>query len=320
MSDTVVGLDLGGTKIMTAVVDAEGHVLHKVFTLSEVSKGPDAVLDRMAGAIHEAVEGAKLSMSDVAAIGIGSPGPLDQDTGIVTDSPNMPGWHDVNVKQHIARATGRPVFLDNDGNVGTLAEQAFGAGRGVQNLIGLFLGTGIGGGVMINGKLWHGFSKQAGELGHVVVDVNGPMCGCGQRGCVEALASRQAMCRQIAEAVKAGRESVITATDAMNIRTTHLADALAAGDDLVREVMTSAMEYLGVAMASMAHVVSPEMFVIGGGIIDALTDELLDVAAESAGKRALRLVMDDVKVVRAELKEDAPVLGAAALARQGLAG
>ncbi|HUV38050.1 MAG TPA: ROK family protein, partial [Planctomycetota bacterium] len=168
MSDYVVGLDLGGTKIMTAVVDVAGHVVHKRFTLSEVSKGPDAVLERMAGAIHETVKGAGLAMTDVAAIGIGSPGPLDQDEGIVTDSPNMPGWKNVRVKDRIAKATGRRVFLDNDGNVGTLAEQAFGAGRGVDNLIGLFLGTGIGGGLIINGRLWHGFSKQAGELGHVV--------------------------------------------------------------------------------------------------------------------------------------------------------
>ena len=319
MSDCVVGIDLGGTKIMAAVVDGDGRIRERVFKLTPVDEGPRAVLEAMAAVAHEAVAAAGLTLDEVAAIGIGSPGPLDPDEGVVICSPNLPGWDHVRMKDHIENATGRPVFMDNDCNVATLAEHVLGAGRGTGNLIGLFLGTGIGGGVVINGRLHRGFSKQAGELGHVVVDVNGPRCGCGQKGCIEALASRRVMCRQIAAAVKKGRKSVITETDGDRIRTGMLAEALAANDGLVREVMTKALEYLGVAIASIAHVVSPEMVVIGGGVIDALTDELLEVVRRSAATRALPLVMDDVKFVRAELREDAGVLGAAVLARQGSA-
>jgi len=320
MDDLIVGIDLGGTKIMAAVVDAAGGIRHRTFKLTPVQDGPEAVLGAMVEAARETAAGAGVSLDDVSAIGVGSPGPLDPDAGVIICSPNLPGWDHVPMKDRIEGATGRRVFLDNDCNVATLAEHALGAGRGVGNLIGLFLGTGIGGGVVINNRLHRGFSRQAGELGHVVVDVNGPKCGCGQKGCIEALASRRVMCRKIAEALEQGRKSTLTETDPNKIRTSMLAEALARGDELVREVMTEAMSYLGIAVASIAHVVSPEMVVIGGGIVDALTDDLLDVVRTSATERALPLVMDGVKFVRAQLKEDAGVLGAAVLARQQLAG
>jgi glucokinase len=319
MNDCVVGIDLGGTKIMGAVVDSQGRIRHRVFKLTPVQEGPKAVLDRMVEVVREAVAGAGLTLKDVLAVGIGSPGPLDPDAGVVVSSANLPGWDHVRMKDHVRDATGRPVFMDNDCNVAMLAEHALGVGRGVADLIGLFLGTGIGGGVIIANRLHRGFSKQGGELGHVVVDVNGPKCGCGQRGCIEALASRQVICRQIVEAVRQGRKSVITETDPKAMRTSLLAQALAQKDGLVREVMTKAMEYLGVAVASIAHVVSPEMVILGGGIMEALTDEMLGVVEDSAKKRALPLVMDRVKFVRAQLGEDAGVLGAAVLARQSLA-
>ena len=319
MRDVVIGIDLGGTKIMAAAVNSEGRILSRVFELTPADKGPVAVLDAMAFTAAVAAEKAGLAMSDVAAVGIGSPGPLDQDSGVVIFTPNLPGWTNVPVKQHIHKATGRPVFIDNDCNVATLAEHSLGAGQGVADMIGLFLGTGIGGGVILDHRLVRGFSKQAGELGHVVVDVNGPKCGCGQRGCIEALASRAAICRQIAEEVKKGRRSVVRETDPRLMRTSILAEALAANDDLVMEVMSRAMDNLGVAVASIAHVVSPEMVVIGGGIIEAMTDDMLARVQQSAKRRALPLVMDNVKFVRGKLGEDAGVLGAAVLAQTEVA-
>ena len=319
VNDCVVGIDLGGTKIAGAVVDPAGRIRHRVFKLTAAKDGPKAVLDRIVDVARESVRDAGLELEDMLAVGIGSPGPLDPDAGVVVHSPNLPGWDRVRVKDHVQDALGRPVFMDNDCNVATLAEHVLGAGSGVSDLIGLFLGTGIGGGVIIANRVHRGFSKQGGELGHVVVDVNGPKCGCGQRGCVEALASRQVICREIVEAVRKGRKSVITETDPAKLRTTLLAQALAENDPLVREVMTKAMEYLGVAVASIAHVVSPEMVILGGGILEALNDEMLAAVESSARKRALPLVMDGVKFVRAQLGEDAGVLGAAVLARQALA-
>jgi len=318
VNDCVVGVDLGGTKIAGAVVDAQGRIRQRVFKLTEAQDGPNAVLDRIVHVVRESVRDAGLELNKILAVGIGSPGPLDPDAGVVVHSPNLPGWDRVRVKDHVQQALGRPVFMDNDCNVATLAEHVLGAGRGVSDLIGLFLGTGIGGGVIIANRLHRGFSKQGGELGHVVVDVNGPKCGCGQRGCIEALASRHVICREIVEAVRKGRRSVITETDPAKLRTTLLAQALARNDPLVREIMTKAMEYLGVAVASIAHVVSPEMVILGGGILEALSDEMLAAVENSARKRALPLVMDGVKFVRAQLGEDAGVLGAAVLARQAV--
>ena len=320
MNDIVIGIDLGGTKIMGAAVDAQGKILSRVFELTPVDDGPTAVLDRMAQTAVEAAQKAGVDVRDAKAIGIGSPGPLDPDEGVIIFSPNLPGWDHVPMKRHIEGATGTRVFMDNDCNVATLAEHSLGAGRGIANLVGLFLGTGIGGGVIIDHKLIRGFSRQAGELGHVVVDINGPKCGCGQKGCIEALASRAVICRLIAEAVRKGRKSVVKETDPRRMRTSLLAEAIAAKDDLVIEVMSRAMEHLGVAVASIAHVVSPEMIVIGGGIIEAMTDDMLGRVQQSAKRRALPLVMDNVKFVRGQLGEDAGVLGAAVLARQGIAG
>ncbi len=320
MSDIVIGIDLGGTKIMAAAVDADGKILSRVFLLTPVDKGPAAVLDQMAEAAAQATKQSGASLGEVRGIGIGSPGPLDPDEGVIIFSPNLPGWDHVPMKRHIEGATGRPVFMDNDCNVATLAEHGLGAARGVGNVVGLFLGTGIGGGIIIDHKLLRGFSRQAGELGHVVVDIHGPKCGCGHKGCIEALASRAAICRQISDELKKGRKSVVKECDPRRMRTTVLAEALAARDDLVHEVMSRAMENLGIAVASIAHVVSPEMIVIGGGIIEAMNDEMLGLVQQSAKRRALPLVMDNVKFVRSHLGEDAGVLGAAVLAREGLSG
>jgi glucokinase len=328
MPDYVVGIDLGGTKIMGAVVDAKGKMVSRVMKLTQAERGPVPVLDRIVDVIKEAVSASaggpadrkRIGMDNIAAIGIGSPGPLDPDKGIVVFTPNLPGWRDIHVVEYVEKATGKKVFMDNDVKVGVLGEQAFGAGRGVRTLIGLFVGTGIGGGVIIRGKLHRGFSKQAGELGHTVIDYKGPKCGCGQSGCLEAMASRQAMCRKIAEQVKAGKETVIRETDPMQITTRMMVDALRKKDKVVTDVMTDALEILGIGIASISHVVSPEMVIIGGGIVDALDDEMMDVIVNSAKKRALPLVMDNVKFVRASLGEDAGVLGASVLARQGLTG
>ena len=170
--------------------------------------------------------------------------------------------------------------------------------------------------MIIGGKLLHGFSKLAGELGHIVINYGGPECGCGRRGCLEAYASRQAICRSIVEAVKAGRKTVIAETDPMRITTAMMIDALKQNDKVVTKAIRKALRFLGIGMASLAHTVSPEMFIIGGGLVDALDDDMMTYLGKVAKKRALPGVMDGVRIVKAELGENAGVLGAAALARQ----
>ena len=210
MSTNVVGVDMGGTKILSAVIDAEGNILGTAKVPTKADAGTSVVIDRIADSIQQAIGKSGVNEASIAAVGIGAPGPLDPETGVVIFAPNL-GWRDVPLKTELEARVGIPTFVDNDVNVGTLGEHAFGAGKGVQNIVGIFVGTGIGGGIILQGELFHGASKTAGEIGHIIVKADGPKCGCGTRGCLEALASRTAMTKQLQKAIKKkGKKSVIS--------------------------------------------------------------------------------------------------------------
>ena len=210
MSSNVIGVDMGGTKILSAVIDAEGNILGTAKVPTKAGKGAVAVIDRIADCVQKAVSKSGVAAESIQAIGIGAPGPLDPATGVVIFAPNL-GWRDVPLKAELEARTGFLTFVDNDVNVGTLGEHVFGAGRGVQNVVGIFVGTGIGGGIILHGELFHGASKTAGEIGHIIVKAGGPRCGCGTRGCLEAIASRTAMTKQFQKAIlKKGQKSVLS--------------------------------------------------------------------------------------------------------------
>ena len=229
MSTNVVGVDMGGTKILSAVIDAEGNILGTAKVPTKAEEGTSVVIDRIANCIQKAIDESGVTSDSIQAVGIGAPGPLDPTTGVVIFAPNL-GWRDVPLKAELEARVGIPTFVDNDVNVGTLGEHAFGAGKGVQNVVGIFVGTGIGGGIILQGELFHGASKTAGEIGHIIVKAGGPRCGCGTRGCLEALASRTAMTKQFQKAIlKKGKKSVLsklTNGDLSAIRSGVLAKAL----------------------------------------------------------------------------------------------
>ncbi len=205
----VVGIDLGGTKILAAVISRGGEILSRSKRKTRSERGPAEVLDRMAECARDAVQAAGLSMSDILAVGVGSPGPLDPIRGVVLHTPNLEGFVDVHIKGELESRLGLPVFVDNDVNVGMYGEFVYGAARGVQHAVGLFVGTGVGGGIIIDGRLHHGFSQNGGELGHMILETRGPRCGCGNRGCLEAFASRTAIQRDLKTAIKKGKETVV---------------------------------------------------------------------------------------------------------------
>ena len=319
--DYVVGVDMGGTKILAAVINAKGEIVQQAKRATKPKKGPEEVIERITRCIREAIDGAELKPSQIRAIGIGSPGPLDPETGVIIFAPNL-GWSNVPLKAKLEANLSIPTFVDNDVNVGTLGEYAFGAGRGVKNLVGIFVGTGIGGGIILDGKLFHGVNKTAGEVGHMIVEVKGPRCGCGNFGCLEAVASRTAITRDLQKAIlKKGKKSKLTELNGGNldlIRSKAIARAVKHGDKPTIKVVQRAAKYLGISVASIVHFLNPEMVVLGGGVVEAMGDSLLDPIRHAAAEYALPTTMDGVQIVAATLGDNAGVIGASVLARERL--
>ncbi len=319
MNTNVVGVDMGGTKILAAIVDAEGNILSTAKIPTQAENNTSIVIDRIADCIQKAIDKSRVDPDSIGAIGIGAPGPLDPETGVVIFAPNL-GWKDVPLKTELETRVHIPTFVDNDVNVGTLGEHTFGAGQNVQNLVGIFVGTGIGGGIILNGELFHGASKTAGEIGHIIVKADGPKCGCGTRGCLEALASRTAMTKQFQKAIlKKGKKSILTKLtdgDLGLIRSGTLAKAIRRKDKLTLKVFKNTIKYLGVGIGSIVNFLNPQMIVLGGGVVEALGNTFIDDIRKATKKYALPDTLKGVQIVGAQLGDNAGILGAAALARQ----
>jgi glucokinase len=320
----VVGMDLGGTKILASAVDRRGRIRAEAKLRTQPEGGPDAVVERMGQAARAAVEKAGLKWRNLRGVGVGAPGPLDPVRGIVHNTPNLPGWQDFPLVSRLSEILGVPVFVENDVNLGTLGEYALGAGQGVRDLVGVFVGTGVGGGLVLDGKLRSGFRHAAAEVGHMIVLADGPVCGCGKRGCLESVASRTAMVRDIELGIASGRETLIPAlTDGGQKRLTSgiLARAHREGDPLVTEVLGRAQWYLGLQTASLVNLLDPEMIVFGGGVVEALGEEFMEPIRVTARQYFIQQDgAEKVQIVPARLGDNAGVLGAAVLAWDHLTG
>jgi glucokinase len=317
----MVGVDLGGTKILAAYVSADGTIAGRAKRPTNSHSGPDAVAARVAQVVSEAIEAAGSSLEKVSAIGVGAPGPLDPETGIILTTPNL-GWKNFPLGPRLAEHLGKPVVVDNDVNVGTLGEVRFGAARGARSAVGIFVGTGVGGGIVIDGHIHHGASRNAGEIGHQVIVANGPRCGCGVRGCLEAVASRSAIERALRKKVKEGVRSSLESKlkkARAQLTSRDLRAAYQGGDKLVRKLVNRAAWYAGVGAANMLNLFSPERVVIGGGVAEAFGEPYLERVRESAREHCFAIAYEASRIVLAELGDDAGVLGAAAAARDRLA-
>jgi len=311
----VIGIDLGGTKIYSAVVDRQGKIHGAARKKTKAEQGFESTVNRIVQCAHEAVAEAGVSMDAILAVGVGSPGPLDLKAGKIIETPNLK-WKDAPIRDLLQQAFNRPVNVDNDGNVGILGEYTYGAGHGAKHMVGLFIGTGIGGGVMVEGKLLHGYNENAAELGHMILDPHGPKCGCGNRGCLEAFASRLAIEREIRSAVAKGvKTKVLDNLKDKNarIRSRRLAEAFADNDPAVAPAIRLSAEYVGYGVASLLNIFNPEVIVLGGGVVEAIGDPYVEIARETAAKNVFKVAMRNVRIVSAELKDDSAVLGAAVL-------
>jgi glucokinase len=285
VQDRVLALDIGGTKLAAGVVDRAGRVLSFVRTPTLVAEGPDTVVKRLVDLGSTALARCGLTEREVAAVGIGCGGPLDPVAGRVQGPPGLPQWDDVPIVELVRAAYGRPAFLENDATAAVLGEYRFGPWRGVVHMLYLTVSTGIGGGLILGGQVYRGAAGNGGEFGHVIIDWNGRLCGCGQRGCIEAYASGSSIARRAVEALASGEPSSMRGPAAVTAET--VSTHAGRGDPVARRVWDETTAALGRAVAVMINVVEPQLVVLGGGVTRA-GDALLLPVRRAALSQAMR--------------------------------
>lgn len=322
-SPFAIGVDLGGTNLRIAAVDGRGRMREKVTTGTGVARPRDEVIAEMCRAIQALAAKQKKAGGRLAGVGVGVPGIIDMRSGMLRESPNLPGWEDYPVREEIERSLGTRVgvILENDANAAALGEKWLGAGRKVDDLGMLTLGTGVGGGIVLGGRIWHGMTGMAGELGHITVEPDGPRCGCGSQGCVEQFASATAIERMAREAAAGGTAPALARVAAKRGFNSQTVCQLAeAGDDAAQEIFARVGRALGIVLAALVNTFNLPMYVIGGGVADAwpmFSPAMLEevrkrsfvYAATSSHPAGGKTV-----IARAELGSDAGLFGAARLA------
>lgn len=318
-----LGIDLGGTKTLAAVIDvASGEVVASERKRTRAERGQDFVSQRTIELTTAALDKAGLGDGkDLMAIGVGAAGQIDRAAGIVTDAPNL-GVHDMPLGDILGKHFGKPVYVGNDVEVAAMGESLYGSGHGYNNFVCIFVGTGIGSGIVQHGRMYTGLSGTAGEVGHMTIQAGGRICGCGSLGCLEAYASRTAITKAILAEIHHGRPSVLS-DDAMRqlregetvIRSGILASAIQQKDELVIEKVKEAGDYLGYGLASVMNFYNPDAIILGGGVIEAI-DLLYDTAVHRARTIALSMPAQKTPILRAKLGDFSGVVGAACLAAQ----
>jgi glucokinase len=314
----VLAIDLGGTKINAAIISSKGQIRAKEYRLTLANKGPEIVISRIFSAIDHLLKTENINITQLDSISIAAAGAIDINRGLVTASPNLPDWCDIALRDILKEKYGINTILLNDASAAALGEHHFGAGKGVSNLVLLTLGTGIGGGIIIDDKLYSGVNGSAGEIGHMTIDINGIIDTCGNVGCLETLASGTAIAREVMRRVRQGEKTSLTeiVKDKIeNITAEKVEIAARGGDPLAMEVISQAGTYLGVGLVNVVNIFNPEMIIIGGGVAK-MADLLLNPARQIVRERAFQLAVGAVRVVPAQLGNDAGILGAAVFAFQ----
>ena len=287
----IIGVDLGGTKIAAALAYSTGKVITDLTLPTEAAKGKKQVLANLKKAIYTLAQGNK---AKITCIGVGVPGPILYDKGIVIEPPNLPGWKRVNLKKILQDEFKVPVHIDNDANCAALAEARFGAGKKARHFIYMTISTGIGGGIIIDRKLYRGMIGAAGEFGHMIIDSKGFTCGCGNVGCLEALGSGTAIKK------RSGMDAIAVELSARQ------------GDKKAIAVIEETAHYLAIGIANLVNIFNPELVIVGGGV-SKMRELLLDPIRKEFKKYALTLTAKNVKIVRAKLGSESGMLGAVAL-------
>ncbi|HHV80642.1 MAG TPA: ROK family glucokinase [bacterium] len=315
----IVGVDLGGTTFTVGIMDFNGNILSSVDTDTPVENGPSAVMGKILDNIDLAINEAKLSREDILGVGLGAPGILDVERGINIFSPNLK-WHNVDMVTPIKDYLNVPVFIENDVRVAALGERRFGAGKGRKYMIFIALGTGIGSGIIINGELFRGSIGGGGEIGHMVIDSNGPKCNCGNYGCFESLAAGPSMVARAEKAIKSGLETKVfelAERNIGNITPAIIYQAAKLGDKVALDVFRETSFYLGLGLVTLTTVFNPECIIIGGGIAKSW-DILMPPAIQMVKTRSFPGSRDVVEIIPSQLGDSAGMIGACVLAIEKL--
>ena len=308
-----LGIDLGGTKILTAISDQQGTLLSSDHCETPAENGPEAVLQAIDGSVASTLQKASLDIDRISAIGIGAPGPSNPKTGVLHTSPNLPGWHDVPIRNMIKEEYGKRTFLVNDANAAALAEYHFGVGRGSCCLLYVTVSTGIGGGIVINGEIYAGAHGTAAEIGHMTVSDKGPRCNCGNTGCWEALCSGTALAGRARDRIESGEATDILSYaegDVNNVTARVVGRAAQGGDALALRLVGETAQFLGIGLANLINILNPDVIVLGGGLIQ-MGRMLLEPALTVARQRAFNVAFESVRIETATLGKNSGVLGAA---------
>ncbi len=314
MAKYSIGIDLGGTKILTAVVDkTSGEVISSVKKKTKKDKGEEKIVKKIIKSIYEVLEQSSLSIAQIDDIGLGAAGQVDREKGVIINAPNL-DCSNLNVKEVLEKEFNLPILLGNDVEIATVGEMYFGAGKGETDFVCIFVGTGIGSGIVQNGQIRYGTTGTAGEIGHIIVDVGGRPCGCGGCGCLEAYASRLAIEKRIIGALKKGRKSDIEnyLVEDKPIKTSMIKKSLENKDDLVMQIINEAADYLASGLASVINFYNPSKIILGGGLMDAI-DYFYDRSTELAKIKALPTPSVSIRFEKAKLGDFSGVIGAALL-------
>lgn len=318
MKKCSIGIDLGGTKILIALVDREtGEVLHHVKKKTKKDKGPKNIIKKMLEGIDELLEESGKTLDDISSIGVGAAGQIDRQNGILIAAANL-DCYDLNIKGILSEKFNIPVFVGNDVEIAAIGEQKFGAGKGCDDFVCVFVGTGVGSAIIKDGKIITGATGTAGEIGHIIVDLNGRQCSCGAHGCLEAYASRSAIERRIEGALKKGRKSCILdyLETGKSITSSMIQKSIEREDELVLQCVTEASEYLSGGIASIINFINPELVILGGGLIEAV-DYFYQKTIKKARAKSLPVPAEKIQFKKAILGDYSGVIGAAFLQDRG---
>ncbi len=311
-SKPILAIDVGGTKIRLALVSDDGTIVSSKQYPTHADKGYQEVIKRITNGIEQIVIDSKLSLHDIRGISVAAAGIIDSRNGIITTSPNLPDWKDIPLKDILVDSLGLDVYLMNDANAAALGEYHAGVGKGIKNLVYITVSTGIGGGIVIDGELYTGTDGCAGELGHMVIEADGPQCKCGNYGCLEILASGTAIAREAQKRINQGDKSLLSnlvkSCEEITARTVSI--AAKKGDLVAIEVINKAAYYLGIGMANIVNIFNPEMIIIGGSV-SKMGEMLLKPARKVVKQRAFNLPTSSVSIVRSHLSDDSGIIGAA---------
>lgn len=310
MKKYVIGIDLGGTKISTALADMNGTVQSLFTCPTEANLGEKKVVENIINTIEKVITEAKSNLDEILCIGIGSPGVLDLENGEIIASPNLP-FTNFKIVNALKKSFDIDFYLDNDANVATIGEYILGAGKGKDNMVFVTVSTGIGGGAIINGKLYRGNTSNALEVGHMMLDVNGPICGCGNYGCLEALSSGTAIAKKANQALLSKAETSLR--NYKKVTSYEVFVEAKNGDKIASEIIDTSLNYLGVGIANIITMFDPSIVVVGGGVSNA-GDEIFEKVKAVVKRRNFKVMSDNCEIVHAKLGTDAGVLGAVSLA------